>query len=183
MKIGKLILYGLAILVFILIARAYNPKPFVEAELVKLTVTANERIKTTSGRYTYYGYSFQTNEFQAKFTIDNCINFVCDENDIKKIQPGDKLEVMVENNYQEHLADIKSKISIFSLTINNKLLFSPETFLLGRKKQNHRAIALFSILIPAFILLNSKKKKAVIGWILIIACTVLFFILVELEIL
>ena len=184
MKTRKLIIYGLSILLTIFFVKLYTEKPFLDEDnLSKLTITAKEKIKTYSGRYAKHGYSFLAREIPSKFTIDNCINFVCDRNSIKEIKSGDKLEIMFENYYKDNLDDMETEIPVFSLTVNNNEMFSPESYLLGQTKQNYRRIALFSILLLALIILNIKPIKPAIRWTILIGYSIVIIILIENKIL
>jgi hypothetical protein len=182
-KLKKIVFYGLGILLALFVVSTYIQKPFTETALVALTVTAKERIATHSGRYAYYGYSFRTAEFKAKFTIDDCINFVCDREAIKAIESGDKLAIMIENDEQTHFEDSETDIPVFSLAVNSNEKFSPKSYLLGRTKQNLRRLAFFSILVLAVILLKTEKLKPAINWAIFIAYFISIILLIKTKIL
>jgi hypothetical protein len=183
LKPKKIIIYSLVIVLTYFVIRLYTEKPYKYEDLIKLTMTSKDKIKTTSGRYANYGYSILALEHKSKFTIDNCINFVCDRNTIKEIKNGDKLDIMIESYYLQYLEDSKKEIPIFSLNIDNKEMFSPESYAIGQKKQNCRRVALLSILILAIALLNIEKIRPTISWTILITYTILILILVEKKIL
>lgn len=163
--------------------KLYTEKPFISSELIKIPVTAAGDIQTTSGRNTKYGYSFLTAEHQAKFTIDNCINFVCDRNAVKEIKSGDKLEVSFDKYYLEDLSDTDSEIPVYSLSVNNMELFSPGSYLSGKTKQHYRILVFFSVLVFSMVLFNIVKLKPAVSWAIIITYVVIIFILIENKIL
>lgn len=179
MKAKKIISYIIVSLLVVFSVTLYTKKPFIEGELITISVTAAGDIKTTSGRYTKYGYSFLTVEQQAKFTIDNCVNFVCDRNAVKEIKSGDKLELSVNKYYVEDLSDVNAVIPVYSLSVNNVELFSPGSYLSGKTKQHCRILILFSVLALSMVLFNLVNIKPAISWTIIIIYTVIVFILIE----
>ena len=184
MKTRKIIIYGISILLTLLLVSVYIEKPFIDNDdLFKLTITTKENIKPTSGRYPKYGYSFLASEYPSKFTIDHCINFVCDKHSVEEIKSGDKLEIMVNNYFKDNFGDIETEIPIFSLTINNNEIFSPKSYLVGKRKQNYRLVALLSILILALTFFNIGKIKPAISWTILIGCIITLWILIEMKIL
>ena len=158
----KIILYLLLLLLY---AKFYYEKPIEIKDLTFRTVKLNKDLTTASGRYAKYGYSFTELESKAKFTIDNCVNFVCDRMKLKQIKTGDIVKIGFDSYLKDALIDEEIEIPIYSLEFNNQIYFTSKDYVKGQEKQNFRRLILFSIL-GLFLLLTSieiKKKKLVWG--------------------
>ena len=113
----------------------YPEREFEEDDLSTITVITDQNIKTTSGRYTRYGYSFTGTPYEAKFTIDNCVNFVCNRGRLKAIKKNDTLTLAISSGFTHLLNEKDEEIPVYALTINGSSLFSQQIICRVRKSK------------------------------------------------
>lgn len=160
----------------------YPEREFEKDDLSTITVITDQNIKITSGRYTRYGYSFTGTPYEAKFTIDNCVNFVCNRGRLKAIKKNDTLTLAISSGFTHLLNEKDEEIPVYTLTINGSSLFSAADYLQGKKKQKIRWVILLSFFGTLIFLLNYnvKHKKVVWGFFILMAAAVI--VLIELKV-
>ena len=150
-----------------------------ETEFNNLTLTLKDGIQLNNGKYTkdHYLY-FHAKEYKAKFIIPSNAFFVSDRYLLEKISKNDILKVFISKK-AEALLDVENeKVAVLGLTLNDKLIYTPDTYTVGQDKQTKRMIALYgTLLFVVFLYVNekmSKRNKTILSIILFSLLTLLF---------
>ena len=172
-------IFAMIIFTFLFFRFISKEIPKEENEFNNLTLTLKDDIQLNNGKRAkdHYLY-FHTNEYKAKFIIPSHVFFLSDRDLLENISKNDILKVLISKN-EEALLDIENKkIPILGLTLNDKLIYSPDTYIVGQGKQTKRSIALYgTFLFAIFLYVNekmSKRNKTILSILLFSLLTLLF---------
>ena len=168
---GRGIFRLIVLLVMLFIAvKFYYRKVDLEIpnDFISIKTIAIENIKEKKGKRTNFGYSIVTKESNTMYTIDNCVNFVCDREKLKAIKIGDTVNIIISEFDIDAFSDVGIQVPIYGLDLNGRTLFSTEDYLEGMEKQHKRTtnilVSIFFILMAfeLFEFMKYKKKHQII---------------------
>lgn len=131
---GKLAILVFAIMILVILVFRYISKDdqSQKNEFVNLTLTLKDDINSNTGKYIKDDYLFfYSNEYKAKFVIPSNVYFVSERNLLENISKNDVLKVFIGKNVLPLLSNENKKVTVFGLTLNDKLIYSPDTYKIG----------------------------------------------------